>query len=211
MVGFRLPNEVTRSNLGLKWTSGDKEVMDVLSKVVDYGGMRLCLSCLTSRSMISTGSSTKNVEGTVDITEFFRKLKCVCHWADPFKDLKWSNVPGVMFSSLSEWMTPFRVSYSLQALSDLYYLFSGFMDYLWSREICHSSKFGPSRSGKFYQWFSALMFSSLIMPRFGTSRICDGNLRMVAISQSNLQAILSYSVVSCSTLYDQGLCWKEIL
>nr|GEX59848.1 hypothetical protein [Tanacetum cinerariifolium] len=33
------------------------------------------------------------MESTVDITEFFRKLKCVCHWAGPFKDLKWSNVP----------------------------------------------------------------------------------------------------------------------
>ncbi|GKE97995.1 hypothetical protein Tco_0021346, partial [Tanacetum coccineum] len=69
---------------------------------------------------------------TVDITEFFMKLKCVCHRANPFKDLKWSNVPGIKLSSLSESNDTFP---SLQALSDLYYLFSGFMDYLWSCEL----------------------------------------------------------------------------
>ncbi|GJU03993.1 retrotransposon protein, putative, ty3-gypsy subclass [Tanacetum coccineum] len=37
----------------------------------------------------------RNVEGIVDITEFFRKLKFVCHWANPIKDFKWSNVPRV--------------------------------------------------------------------------------------------------------------------
>ncbi|GKF82789.1 hypothetical protein Tco_0244445 [Tanacetum coccineum] len=56
----------------------------------------------------------------------------ICHWADPFKDLKWSNVPGVKLSSLFELDDTFS---SLQALSDLYYLFSGFMDYLWSHEL----------------------------------------------------------------------------
>ncbi|GJR38010.1 pentatricopeptide repeat-containing protein [Tanacetum coccineum] len=44
----------------------------------------------------------RNVEGIVDISEFFRKLKFVCHWADPFKDLKWSNVLGVKLSSFSK-------------------------------------------------------------------------------------------------------------
>ncbi|GKA43366.1 hypothetical protein Tco_0736090 [Tanacetum coccineum] len=68
------------------------------------------------------------MEGTVDISEFFRKLK-----SDPFKDLKLSNVPGIKLSSLSESDDTFP---SLQALSDLYYFFSGFMDYLWS---CNST------------------------------------------------------------------------
>ncbi|GKA85930.1 hypothetical protein Tco_0807584, partial [Tanacetum coccineum] len=76
----------------------------------------------------------------MDITEFFRKLKSVCHWADPIKDLKWSNVPGVKLSSLSESDDIFP---SLQALSDLYYLFGGFMDYLWSRQL-DISNFGPA-------------------------------------------------------------------
>ncbi|GKF24885.1 hypothetical protein Tco_0080779 [Tanacetum coccineum] len=58
----------------------------------------------------------------------------------PFKDLKWSNVPGVKLSSLSESDDTFS---SLQALSDLYYLFSGFMDYLWSREL-DITNFGPA-------------------------------------------------------------------
>nr|GEX79223.1 hypothetical protein [Tanacetum cinerariifolium] len=81
-----------------------------------------------------------NVESTIDITEFFRKLKCVCHWADPFKDLKWSNVPGVKLSSLFKSDDTFL---SLQALSDLYYLSGGFMDYLWSHEL-DISNFGPA-------------------------------------------------------------------
>nr|GEV29601.1 hypothetical protein [Tanacetum cinerariifolium] len=145
----------------------------------------------------------RNVERSVDITEFFKKLKCVCHWTDPFKDLKWSNVPGLSFPRFSNRMTPFRackrcrvctifsvvswiifglkiefviepklfhwndegfVRYAflhirnversvdiieffrklnLQALSNLYYLFGGFMDYLWSREL-NISNFSPA-------------------------------------------------------------------
>ncbi|GKB42009.1 hypothetical protein Tco_0886951 [Tanacetum coccineum] len=68
----------------------------------------------------------------MDITEFFRKLKYVCHWADPFKDYEWPNVLGVKFSSFSESDDTFP---SLQALSNLYYLFVRFIDYLWSREL----------------------------------------------------------------------------
>nr|GFA37335.1 hypothetical protein [Tanacetum cinerariifolium] len=30
-----------------------------------------------------------------------RKLKFICHWANPVKDFKWSNVPRVKLSSLS--------------------------------------------------------------------------------------------------------------
>nr|GEV13396.1 hypothetical protein [Tanacetum cinerariifolium] len=74
-------------------------------------------------------NKVKNVEGTVDITEFFKKLKSLCHWADPIKDLKWSNVPVVKLSLLFE---PDDTFPSLQTFLDLYYLFGGFMDYLWS-------------------------------------------------------------------------------
>ncbi|GJV23165.1 hypothetical protein Tco_1375860, partial [Tanacetum coccineum] len=73
---------------------------------------------------------------------FFHKVEFVIepklfHWndkrfADPFKDLKWFNVPGVKLSSLSESDDTFP---RLQALSNLHYLFGGFMDYLWSREL----------------------------------------------------------------------------
>ncbi|GJS33482.1 retrovirus-related pol polyprotein from transposon TNT 1-94 [Tanacetum coccineum] len=80
------------------------------------------------------------MEGTVDITEFFKKLKFVCHWADPIKDFEWPNVPGIKLSSLSESDDTFP---SLQVLSDLYNLFGGFMDYLWSREL-DISNFGPA-------------------------------------------------------------------
>nr|GEY52693.1 integrase, catalytic region, zinc finger, CCHC-type, peptidase aspartic, catalytic [Tanacetum cinerariifolium] len=82
----------------------------------------------------------QSVTSIVDITEFFKKHKCVCHWANPFKDLKWSNVPGVKLSSLFKSDDTFP---SLQALSDLHYLFGGFMDYLWSREL-NISNFGPA-------------------------------------------------------------------
>ncbi|GJW05650.1 hypothetical protein Tco_1568073 [Tanacetum coccineum] len=69
------------------------------------------------------------MESTVDITKLFRKLKFICHWANPFKDFERSNVLGIKLSSFSESDDTFT---SLQALSNLHYLFSGFMDYLWS-------------------------------------------------------------------------------
>ncbi|GKE02752.1 hypothetical protein Tco_1390735, partial [Tanacetum coccineum] len=60
--------------------------------------------------------------------------------ADPIKDLEWPNVPGVKLSSLSKSDDTFS---SLQALSNLYYLFGGFMDYLWSCEL-DISNFSPA-------------------------------------------------------------------
>nr|GEX43260.1 RNA-directed DNA polymerase, eukaryota [Tanacetum cinerariifolium] len=69
------------------------------------------------------------MEGIVDISEFFRKLKFVCHLANPIKDFKWSNVSWIKLSLLSESDDTFT---SLQALSNLYYLFSGFINYFWS-------------------------------------------------------------------------------
>ncbi|GJZ84795.1 hypothetical protein Tco_0650134 [Tanacetum coccineum] len=108
-----------------------------VSSYFDYR-MRLCL---VAGDFLDPWISTYGLprKSIVDITEFFMKLKFVYHWADPFKDLKWSNVPGVKLSSLSESDDTFS---SLQALSDLYYLFGGFMDYLWSREL-DISNFSP--------------------------------------------------------------------
>nr|GEW09053.1 serine/threonine protein kinase SRPK1 [Tanacetum cinerariifolium] len=65
----------------------------------------------------------------MDIFKFFKKLKFICHWAYPVKDFKWSNVPGVKLSLFSESDDTFT---SLQAFSNFRYLFSGFMNYLWS-------------------------------------------------------------------------------
>ncbi|GJX87619.1 hypothetical protein Tco_0339633 [Tanacetum coccineum] len=54
------------------------------------------------------GDMIGNVESTVDITELFRKLKFICHWANPFKDFEWSNVPGLSFPRFPKRMTPLR-------------------------------------------------------------------------------------------------------
>ncbi|GJY34827.1 hypothetical protein Tco_0419296, partial [Tanacetum coccineum] len=78
------------------------------------------------------------MESTMDITDPFRKLKFICHWANLFKDFERSNVLGIKLSSFSESDDTFT---SLQALSNLHYLFSGFMDYFWSRKL-NISNFG---------------------------------------------------------------------
>nr|GEW88919.1 RNA-directed DNA polymerase, eukaryota [Tanacetum cinerariifolium] len=49
--------------------------------------------------------------------------------ANPFKDFEWSNVPRVKLSSFSKTNDTFS---SLQALSNLHYFLSGFMNYFWS-------------------------------------------------------------------------------
>nr|GEV33795.1 hypothetical protein [Tanacetum cinerariifolium] len=110
-------------------------------------GMRLCLSCLTSQSMISIGSSTKlslssSRNSFIGITrdssdKHFFKLEI-------WEDLEWSNVSWIKLPSLSESDDTFT---SLQALSNLHYLFSGFMDYFWSCEL-NISNFGPADSWK---------------------------------------------------------------
>nr|GEU48846.1 hypothetical protein [Tanacetum cinerariifolium] len=82
----------------------------------------------------------RNMKGIVDISEFFRKLNPICHWANPFKDFKWSNVSWAKLSLFSESDDTFT---SLQALSNFHYLFSGFMDYFWSRKL-NISNFGPT-------------------------------------------------------------------
>ncbi|GKG10751.1 hypothetical protein Tco_0342151, partial [Tanacetum coccineum] len=69
------------------------------------------------------------MESTVDITELFKKLKFICHWANPFKDFERSDVPRVKLSSFPESNDTFT---SLQAFSNLHYLFNDFMDYFWS-------------------------------------------------------------------------------
>ncbi|GJW74404.1 hypothetical protein Tco_0133774 [Tanacetum coccineum] len=85
-----------------------------------------------------------------DLYWFFHKVEFVIesklfHWNDKgfanlFKDFERSNVPRVKLSSFSELDDTIT---SLQALSNLHYLFSGFMDYFWSRKL-NISNFGPS-------------------------------------------------------------------
>ncbi|GJY15104.1 reverse transcriptase domain-containing protein [Tanacetum coccineum] len=81
------------------------------------------------QNLIYAVPDIKMWKATVDITELFRKLKFICHWANPFKDFERSNVLGIKLSLFSESDDTFM---SLQALSNLHYLFSGFMDYFWS-------------------------------------------------------------------------------
>ncbi|GJT11030.1 hypothetical protein Tco_0858072 [Tanacetum coccineum] len=145
------------------------------------------------------------------------ELQCVCHWADPFKDLKWSNVPGVKLSSLSESDDTFS---SLKALSNLYYLFSGFMDYLWSREL-DISNFGLA-----YRKILPMIMDISTLCRETISFIYNlvrvsilsvalvgmkcADLEYLVVSDGNesynrnLRAIIANEVVSCSTLSDQG-------
>ncbi|GJZ25356.1 hypothetical protein Tco_0569609 [Tanacetum coccineum] len=123
--------------------------------------------------------------------------------ADSFKDLKWSNVPGVKLSSFSESDDTFSC---LQALSNLYLFFGGFM--FISGPMSWTSPTLAQQTGKFYlmeslvvsatnrvsldpdtscqnlgrtsnalsipRRFSVSMFSSLIASVWA-SRICDGN------------------------------------
>ncbi|GJT62064.1 hypothetical protein Tco_1005597 [Tanacetum coccineum] len=81
------------------------------------------------------------------LLEFSGSSTFICHWGPTtFKDLEWSSVLGVKLSSFSKSDDAFL---SLQALSDLYYLFGGFMDYLWSRELKQSPT--SAQRQKFYQ------------------------------------------------------------
>nr|GEV56250.1 hypothetical protein [Tanacetum cinerariifolium] len=123
-------------------------------------------------------------------------LKFICQWADPFKDLKCSIVTGVKLYSLSKSDETFS---SLHALSDLNYLFGGFMYYLWSREL-NISNFSQSDrkilpvvpSGRTSNALSiphksASMFSSLIASVWA-SRICVGNFRCRVITNALTQS-----------------------
>ncbi|GJR74584.1 hypothetical protein Tco_0086949 [Tanacetum coccineum] len=78
------------------------------------------------------------MERTVDITELFRKLKFICHWANPFRDFERTNVLGIKLSSFSESDDTFT---SLQALSNLHYLFQWFHGlFLVLAEMCGVGK-----------------------------------------------------------------------
>ncbi|GJT77717.1 hypothetical protein Tco_1044442 [Tanacetum coccineum] len=149
---------------------GDKEVMEVLSKVVgmvvNHGGGRVVAWFET------------------------RKLKFVCYWADPFKDLKWSNVPRVKLSSLSKLDDTFS---SLQALSDLYYSFRWFHGLSLVPHGRTSNAFSIPRK------FSTSMFFSLIASFGLRGFVMDGNKS----HNRNLRAILANDVISCSTLSNQ--------
>ncbi|GJS93357.1 hypothetical protein Tco_0800325 [Tanacetum coccineum] len=123
---------------------GDKEVtkQDLVAKVVMEVLGRLLGDMVVMSWRYGTFEEIGNVESTVDITELFKKLKFMCHWANSFKDFERSNVPRIKLSSFSESDDTFT---SLQALSNLHYLFSSFMDYFWSRKL-NISNFGPANS-----------------------------------------------------------------
>nr|GEU49894.1 hypothetical protein [Tanacetum cinerariifolium] len=132
-ITLKMPHKMEAFN---HMDSKDGNLIDgksISSEMRSYGSTML--STRAGKFSISIESKTastrnlRNVEGIVDIFEFFRKLKFICHWANPIKDLKWSNVPVVKLSLLSKSDDTFL---SLQALSNLHYLFSGFMDYFWS-------------------------------------------------------------------------------
>nr|GEW02067.1 hypothetical protein [Tanacetum cinerariifolium] len=101
------------------------------SKIISLGqDSTLLASSHTVKSKTDIKSPTHYPrEVIVEISEFFRKFKFICHWVNPVKDFKWSNVPGVKLSLFYESNDTFT---SLQALSNLHYLFSGFMNYFWS-------------------------------------------------------------------------------
>nr|GEU70625.1 hypothetical protein [Tanacetum cinerariifolium] len=69
------------------------------------------------------------------LLKMFDTLGCSSLYATgPIRsDFEWSNVPRVKFSLFSKSDDTFT---SLQALLNLYYLFSGFMDYFWSQSRC---------------------------------------------------------------------------
>ncbi|GJT99347.1 reverse transcriptase domain-containing protein [Tanacetum coccineum] len=64
----------------------------------------------------------------------------LCHWTNPFKDFECSNVSRIKLSSFSKLKDTFT---SLKALTNLHDLFSGFMNYFWSREL-NISNFSPA-------------------------------------------------------------------
>nr|GEV82010.1 hypothetical protein [Tanacetum cinerariifolium] len=64
---------------------------------------------------------------------------------EPVKTVRPKKMPKSQRNGLSSYIgiAPLPVSCSLQALSNLNYLFSGFMDYLWSCKL-NISNFGPA-------------------------------------------------------------------
>ncbi|GJW62086.1 hypothetical protein Tco_0111421 [Tanacetum coccineum] len=126
--------------------------------------------------MISTGSSTK-LSLSSSRSSFVRMTRDSSD--RHFFRLETSNVSRVKLSSFSELDDTFK---SLQALSNLEYLLSGFMDYFLSRKL-DISNFGPANR----YLLRHLPFQ-------------DGS----KFHNYNLQAILANDVDSCSTLSDQG-------
>ncbi|GJS18366.1 hypothetical protein Tco_0412838 [Tanacetum coccineum] len=83
------------------------------------------------------------MESIVDVTELFRKLK-LYPLAKRSKDIrKVANYHGLTFFPVSPESDDTFMS--LQALSNLHYLFSGFMDYFYSPSELTSPIFGPTK------------------------------------------------------------------
>ncbi|GJY90891.1 hypothetical protein Tco_0506087, partial [Tanacetum coccineum] len=127
---------LVEDNIGLLETRFDVEAVFVIMFPEDVtGSVNLTLLSLffgvtatNFPSVLLILGQIRNVEGIVDITELFRKLKFICYWTNPFKDFEWSNVPGIKLSSFSKSDDSFT---SLQALSNLHYFLGGFLDYFW--------------------------------------------------------------------------------
>nr|GEX20810.1 hypothetical protein [Tanacetum cinerariifolium] len=152
------------------WLLGGDVVVKVASKVVSSWWCLLVPSSFDYRDMTLSQLLDFSI---YDFYWFFYNVEFVIelfHWNDKdssdkhfFKFETWkSNVPGVKLSLLYESDDTFL---SLQALLDLYYLFGGFMYYLWSRRTLNALSI-PRK-------FSASMFSSLIALVWAL-RICDG-------------------------------------
>ncbi|GKD80188.1 hypothetical protein Tco_1342809, partial [Tanacetum coccineum] len=124
--------------------------------------MRLRLSCLTSRSIISIDSSIKlslssSLSSFIEMIRessdrhFFKLETWKVLWtllSSSGSSSLYATRPTLLrilngevkLSLLSESDDTFPI---LQALSDLNYFFGGFMNYLWSREL-DISNFGPA-------------------------------------------------------------------
>ncbi|GJT12057.1 hypothetical protein Tco_0859099 [Tanacetum coccineum] len=110
------------------------------------------------------------------LLKLLQEASSLIHWANLFKHFEWSNVPGVKLSSVSKLDDTFM---SLQALSNLHYLFSGFMDYFWSFRNTTNAPIELSRARpdtsyteqgvevEYFDLWDSCMIKSLRLPKCG--------------------------------------------
>ncbi|GJW66647.1 hypothetical protein Tco_0121071 [Tanacetum coccineum] len=123
--------------------TGPEIIHEATEKIIQFK-IRIQAACDRQKSYADVGKNLLS----------FKKLKCVCHWADPFKDLKWSNVSGVKLSSFSKSDDTFpRSLAACKRLSSEFYHYPlrGFPWNVSSPCELDISNFGPT-DRKFYQW-----------------------------------------------------------